>query len=329
MPNKPIAIIYGVGRSPGLGHSLAKLFAATHSVAILSRSLAKLEPIAAELRATTGADVRAFEAAADPDGIARAFAAIREAYGPDIEVSLGIWNAATRPAPKSFLDVTDDELAESALVNVRAPAAFARAIVPLFLANPLAAGSRPKARGALLFTGATASTKGSAGFGAFASGKFGLKAIAQSLAREFGKDGVHVGHVIVDGSVAPSWFLHLCGIRLTSSRARPQSDRPRAREDQDDGASLALSWWPLHLISADDSLVPLPRSRSTRTRSPSRTASWPSRTARRSRSSSTSGRARRSSDRPSSARAAGFPPSLPEASASCHALCLSQRGLVR
>jgi NAD(P)-dependent dehydrogenase (short-subunit alcohol dehydrogenase family) len=203
--NKPLAIIYGVGRSPGLGYSLAKLFAETHAVAILSRSLAKLEPIAANLRAT-GGDVRAFEAAAEPVAIAQAFETIRETFG-EREVTLGIWNAATRPAPKSFLDISDAELTESTLVNVRAPAAFARSLLPLLLANPLeTTGPRPKARGTLLFTGATASNKGSAGFAAFASGKFGLKAIAQSLAREYGKDGVHVGHVVIDGCVLLSLF---------------------------------------------------------------------------------------------------------------------------
>lgn len=53
----------------------------------------------------------------------------------------------------------------------------------------------------LIFTGATASLKGSANFAAFASGKFALRALAQSLAREFGPKGVHVSHVIIDGVI--------------------------------------------------------------------------------------------------------------------------------
>lgn len=53
----------------------------------------------------------------------------------------------------------------------------------------------------LIFTGATASVKGSANFAAFATGKFALRALAQSLAREFGPKGVHVSHVIIDGVI--------------------------------------------------------------------------------------------------------------------------------
>lgn len=195
----PIAIIYGVGKKPGLGHSLAKAFMRTHRVAIVSRSVSKLQPIAKELQ-DLGGDVKAFGAEATPEGIAQAFSEIEEAFG-DRKVTLGIWNAATRPAPKSFLDVADAELDESAMVNVRAPAAFARALLPLFLRNPLPDAESKAPRGVLLFTGATSSLRGGNGFSAFASGKFGLRAVAQSIAREFGPQGVHAGHVIIDGLI--------------------------------------------------------------------------------------------------------------------------------
>jgi NAD(P)-dependent dehydrogenase (short-subunit alcohol dehydrogenase family) len=59
----------------------------------------------------------------------------------------------------------------------------------------------PRGRGAILFTGATASLRGGAGFSAFAGAKFGLRALAQSLAREMGPKGVHVAHIAIDGMI--------------------------------------------------------------------------------------------------------------------------------
>jgi NADP-dependent 3-hydroxy acid dehydrogenase YdfG len=59
----------------------------------------------------------------------------------------------------------------------------------------------PRGRGAILFTGATASVRGRDGFAAFAAAKHGLRALAQSMARELGPEGIHVAHVVIDGAV--------------------------------------------------------------------------------------------------------------------------------
>lgn len=75
---------------------------------------------------------------------------------------------------------------------------FAQSTLPLLLKAREASLKHPPT---LIFTGATASLKGSATFSAFASGKFALRALAQSLAREFGPQGVHVSHVILDGVI--------------------------------------------------------------------------------------------------------------------------------
>ena len=72
----------------------------------------------------------------------------------------------------------------------------------------------PLQRGSILFTGATASIRGVAGFSAFAGGKHALRALAQSMARELGPQGIHVGHVVIDGVIDtdatrelfPDWF---------------------------------------------------------------------------------------------------------------------------
>lgn len=61
----------------------------------------------------------------------------------------------------------------------------------------------PRGRGTILFTGATASLRGGVGFSAFAGGKHALRALAQSMARELGTEGIHVAHVVIDGGIAP------------------------------------------------------------------------------------------------------------------------------
>jgi NAD(P)-dependent dehydrogenase (short-subunit alcohol dehydrogenase family) len=90
-----------------------------------------------------------------------------------------------------------------------------------FLAGREAARYMSKrGRGTIIFTGATASTRGAAGFGAFASAKHGLKAVAQSLAREMGPQNIHVAHVIIDAAVDTQWIR--------------ENDLPRVAERRED-----------------------------------------------------------------------------------------------
>ena len=64
----------------------------------------------------------------------------------------------------------------------------------------------PRGRGTILFTGATASVRGAAGYSAFAGAKHALRALAQSMARELGPEGVHVAHVVIDGAIDTAWI---------------------------------------------------------------------------------------------------------------------------
>ena len=64
----------------------------------------------------------------------------------------------------------------------------------------------PRGRGTILFTGASASLRGRSGFSAFSSAKHGLRAVAQSMARELGPAGIHVGHVVIDGAIDTAWI---------------------------------------------------------------------------------------------------------------------------
>ena len=87
-------------------------------------------------------------------------------------------------------------------------------------------------RGTILFTGATASLRGSALFSALAVGKFGLQALAQSMAREFGPQGIHVAHVIVDGQINTPRMREGCPDREERTMALPDA--------------IAETYWQLH-----------------------------------------------------------------------------------
>ena len=71
-------------------------------------------------------------------------------------------------------------------------------------------------RGTIIFTGATASVRGAAGFAAFASAKHGLRALAQSMARELGPSNIHVAHIVIDAAVDTAWIRENLGDRIAA-----------------------------------------------------------------------------------------------------------------
>ena len=103
-------------------------------------------------------------------------------------IRAALWNASNGGFNK-FLDVTEESLQQSIEANVTGAFAFSRQAILTFRENDL--DERGK-RGALLFTGATASIRGNVFTSAFAAGKFGLRSLSQSLSKEFGKENIHV-----------------------------------------------------------------------------------------------------------------------------------------
>jgi NAD(P)-dependent dehydrogenase (short-subunit alcohol dehydrogenase family) len=87
-------------------------------------------------------------------------------------------------------------------------------------------------RGTIILTGATAALRGSAGFAALATGKFGLRALAQSMAREFGPQGIHVAHVVIDGQINTPRLREAQPDREESTTLSPES--------------IAETYWQLH-----------------------------------------------------------------------------------
>ena len=184
MPDFPYRSALIVGAGSGISASLARSLAALGvKISLAARNVQKLDA----LIQSTGA--RAFAAdAADPKSVADLFDKAAAHVGePDIVV----YNAGAR------LQGPIAELDPQAVQNAIAVTAFGGFLVTQQAARRMV----PRGRGAILLTGATASVKGFAHSAAFAMGKFALRGMAQSAARELGPRGIHVAHFIIDGGV--------------------------------------------------------------------------------------------------------------------------------
>ena len=177
------ALIVGAGQ--GLSASLTRLLAKEGlKVAIAARNTAKLGSLCAE----TGATAHACDAQ-DETQVQRLFADIeRERGAPDVV----IYNPSARTRGP-FLELVPAEVQRT--LQVTAFGAF-------LVAQQAAARMLPKKHGAILFTGASASVKGYAQSAPFAMGKFALRGLAQSMARELAPRGIHVAHFVIDGAIA-------------------------------------------------------------------------------------------------------------------------------
>jgi NAD(P)-dependent dehydrogenase (short-subunit alcohol dehydrogenase family) len=210
-PSYRKALIVGAGS--GLSASLARLFAKEGmSVSLAARNPSDLAALAKE----TGATLHACDAS-DRGQVAKLFADIEADGGaPD----LVIYNASSR-ARGPFVELDPEEVRKA--IDVSAYGGF-------LVAQEAVKRMLPKRSGAIVFTGASASVKGYAQSAPFAMGKFALRGLAQSMARELSPQGIHVGHVVVDG-----------GIRHAR---RPESpDAPDALLDPD-----AIAQTYLHLL---------------------------------------------------------------------------------
>ena len=199
-----------VGAGSGLSASLARLFRKNNlRVTLAARDTAKLAALCGE----TGAAALATDAT-QPADVARLFAGIEP---PDIVV----YNASAR-ARGAFTELAPEAVAQAIAVSAYGGFLVAQQALQRMV---------PRGTGAILFTGASASVKGYPQSAAFAMGKFALRGLAQSLAREFSPQGVHIAHFVIDG-----------GIR---SATRPvPADKPDSLLDPDD---IAATYW--HVIN--------------------------------------------------------------------------------
>ena len=180
------AVVIGVGPLAGLGGALCQRFAAMGlHVYAAGRTKAQVDSVAQSIREAGGEATGVVADATDEASVAALF----DAAGDGLSVA--IYNAGNNQ-PGRVIDM-DAEYFESAWrVCCFGGFLFGREAVRRFL---------PKGGGTLLFTGASASMRGRANFGAFSAAKGGLRNLAQAMAKEYGPEGVHVGHVVVDGAI--------------------------------------------------------------------------------------------------------------------------------
>jgi len=172
-----------VGAGSGISASVARAFAkAGMKIALAARSVDKLGSLAKEI----GASSHAVDAA-ERAQVETLFAELDKAGAPDVVV----YNASYRTRGP-LLDLDPAEVEKSMRVSAYAGFLVAQAAVRRML---------PRGHGAMLFTGASASVKGYAQSAPFAMGKFALRGLAQSMARELSPQGIHVAHFVIDGGV--------------------------------------------------------------------------------------------------------------------------------
>ena len=192
-----------VGAGPGISASVARALAAAGlKIGLAARNIDKLAPLAAE----TSAECFAVDAV-DPAAVARLFEEADARLGtPDVV----LYNASAR-APGPIAEI-DPEAARKA-IEISAFGGF-------LVVQQAAKRMLPKGHGAILLTGASASVKGYPRSAIFAMGKFALRGLAQSTARELAPQGIHVAHFVIDG-----------GVR--SARRPDPQDRPDSTLDPD------------------------------------------------------------------------------------------------
>ncbi|UGV27699.1 SDR family NAD(P)-dependent oxidoreductase [Rhodopseudomonas boonkerdii] len=208
IPHYETALIVGAGE--GISASLARLLSQQGiRIALAARNTGKLDALCRE----TGAKAFTSDATQAHD-VAKLFKDVEAQIGaPDIVV----YNASQR-ARGPFIELAPNDVAQSIAVSAFGGFLVAQQALQRML---------PHKRGAILFTGASASIKGFAQSAPFAMGKFALRGLAQSLAREFAPQGIHVAHFVIDG-----------GIR-SSIRTEP-ADKPDSLLDPD---AIAANYW--------------------------------------------------------------------------------------
>lgn len=221
------AIVAGVGAEQGLGAALCRRFAAEgHHVFVAGRTPDKLDAVVRTIVDAGGSAEAVVTDVTQEEAVGilfdRAFAAAKGREPPDLVV----YNAGNNRR-MNFLDVTAAEFEAFWRIGCFGGFLVGREAMRRLL---------PLERGTVIFTGASGSMRGKAGYAQFAAAKAGLRMISQSMAREFGPKGIHVAHVVVDGGIN--------GDRLRASQpARVAEQGETGLLDID---AIAQAYWFLH-----------------------------------------------------------------------------------
>src|ERR1700693_370931 len=223
MPEPKVALVIGAGDSTG--GAIARRFARGGFFTCVTRRHGdKLAPLVQRIE-DTGGKARAFGSdARREEEVSALFETIERDIGPIEVVSFNVGGNVRFPIRETTTRVYTKVWEMCALAGFFAGRAAANVMVP-------------RGRGTILFTGATASVRGGAGYAAFAGGKAALRALAQSMARELGPQGIHVAHVVVDGAIDTEF------IRSNFPERAALKDRDGILSPE----AIAEAYWQLHL----------------------------------------------------------------------------------
>ncbi|KAI1182882.1 hypothetical protein F5B17DRAFT_163322 [Nemania serpens] len=227
MASKFYAVIIGAGG--GTGGAVASRFSKEYPVVLLARTPATYESSVKAINDAGGKAIGVVADAGDRASLDAAFDTIAKEL-PGHQLAAAIYNASGGLQPKPFVEVDPAVLESSINVNIRGFFNFAQKTLPLLEASVSTSPHPPT----LLVTGATASVKGSARFATFAAGKWAKRALAQSIAREYGPKGVHVAHAIIDGVITGPRTESYTGVNGGAPDGKISAD------------SIAETYWSLH-----------------------------------------------------------------------------------
>lgn len=225
--SKPTAVVVGVGAEEGVGAAVCRRFAREgYHVLVAGRTREKIElTVRAVAAAGSSAEAVVMDTTAEADVIAlfdRAMAPGADRAPADVVV----FNAGNN----AFLDFR--ELSAKQFEDFWRVGCYAGFLVGREAARRLV----PLGRGTVIFTGASGSLRGKPGFAHFAAAKAGLRMIAQSMAREYGPQGIHVAHAVIDGGIN--------GARLKSRM--PDLLQKRGEDGLLSVEAIAETYWQLH-----------------------------------------------------------------------------------
>ncbi len=183
--SKPVCLITGVGHEQGTGGQIAKRFTeGGYRVAMLARNAENLEILAGQYE-----DAHAYPCdVSDPDALVETISRVKTEMGaPRVVV-----HNALRSTRGGILETDPDDLEKNFRVNATALLHLARETIPAMI---------EAGEGAILVTGNTSATRGAAKFGFFAATKSAQRILAESIAREFGPQGIHVAYFIIDAAI--------------------------------------------------------------------------------------------------------------------------------
>lgn len=221
------AVVIGAGDATG--GAIAARFARAGLTAVpIRRTADKLAPLVAQIEAEGGKVLAKPGDARDEESMVRLFEEVERDIGP---VEVAVFNIGAN-VPSKLLDETARKYRK--IWEMCALGGF-------LMGREAARHMLPRGRGTILFTGATASIRGQAGFAAFSGGKAALRMLAQSMARELGPQGIHVAHTIIDGAIDTEFIA---------------SNFPERYKLKDEGGILdpehiAENYWMLHAQPRD------------------------------------------------------------------------------